>query len=91
MARFSRNLLEFPLLVRGWAEGDRIRLSYGTKKLKKLLREAGVAAGERDRVPVLVDASGRVLWVVGVAVSHDSGPRGDEAPFFIGMSDVHQS
>ena len=27
--------LEFPLMLRGWMPGDRIALSYGTKKLKK--------------------------------------------------------
>lgn len=91
VASFPRRLLEFPLLVRGWRHGDRIRLPYGTKKLKKLLPEGGIAAGERDRVPVLVDASGRVLWVVGVALSDHPRPGRGETPFFIGMSDVHQA
>lgn len=91
VARFSRDSLEFPLLFRGWMQGDRIRLPYGTKKLKKLLQEAGIAAGERDRVPVLVDASGRLLWVVGVADSHRTPAEAGEALFFIGTSDVHQS
>ena len=91
VAAFSTSLLAFPLRVRGWAPGDRIRLPYGTKKLKKLFGEGGIAVGERDRIPVLVDASGDVLWVVGTAVSVSARPDGAEAPFIIGMGNVHQS
>lgn len=87
----SAHRLEFPLRMRGWAPGDRIRLPVGTKKLKKVFGEAGIAAGERERIPVLVDASGDVVWVVGVAVSISARPDGDEAPFIIGMGNVQQS
>ena len=59
--------LAFPLHIRGWRPGDRVRLLYGSKKLKKLLGEARIPAGERSRIPVLVDGRGRVLWVPGVA------------------------
>lgn len=61
--------LEFPLRLRPWAAGDRVRLSYGTKKLKKLLSEMRVPQGDRDRVIVLEDALGRILWVAGIARS----------------------
>lgn len=63
---FERRALRFPLTLRAWRAGDRIRLDYGTKKLKKLFGERRVPAAERCTVPVLVDASGAVLWVVGV-------------------------
>jgi len=59
--------LAYPLTLRGWRPGDRIRLGYGTKKLKKLFSERRLDRRSRDRVPVLVDAVGRVLWAVGVA------------------------
>jgi tRNA(Ile)-lysidine synthase len=88
---FSAELLDFPLRLRGWVHGDRMSFPYGTKKLKKVFLEAGVAAGQRDRVPVLVDASGNVLWVMGVATSDRARPRGSEPPFLIGMGNVHQS
>jgi tRNA(Ile)-lysidine synthase len=91
LVSLSVDLLEFPLRLRAWVHGDRISLPYGTKKLKKLFNEAGVAAGERDRVPVLVDASGNVLWVMGVATSDRARPRGSETPFLIGMENVHQT
>lgn len=60
--------------LREWRAGDRIRLPYGTKKLKKLFAEHRVAVSERARIPVLTDSHGRVLWVVGVARSIDALP-----------------
>jgi tRNA(Ile)-lysidine synthase len=82
--------LAFPLRLRAWCPGDRIALPYGTKKLKKLFAEAGIAAGERGRIPVLVDASGAVLWAVGVAVSTRALPVEAAATFTIGIGNGHQ-
>ncbi len=62
----------FPLEVRGWQPGDRIRLPVGSKKLKELFREARVPAPDRHRTPVVVDGTGSLLWVPGVAQSVDS-------------------
>jgi tRNA(Ile)-lysidine synthase len=66
--------IAFPLTLRRWRPGDRIRLRYGGKKLKKLFLECGLGRSERERTPVLVDATGRVLWVPGIARAHDVGP-----------------
>lgn len=66
--------ITFPLLLRRWRPGDRIRLHYGSKKLKKLFLEAGLGRFERLRTPVLVDAAGRVLWVPGIARAQGIGP-----------------
>jgi tRNA(Ile)-lysidine synthase len=82
--------LRFPMRVRRWAPGDRIQLPYGSKKLKKLFLEARVPLSERDRMPVLVDARGHVLWVVGLRMSDVSRVPGEPDSFFVGMSDVHQ-
>ena len=68
-ASFSPALLERGLELRGFQPGDRMRLTYGTKKLKKLFAEQRIAASERARLPVLADSSGEVLWVAGVARS----------------------
>jgi tRNA(Ile)-lysidine synthase len=88
---FASDRLSFPLRLRGWAPGDRIRLSYGTKKVAKLLAEARVPAGERARRPVLEDARGRVLWVPGLARSDDARPAGGagegEARLIIGVTE----
>ncbi len=67
--RFSVSGLEFPVTLRGWSSGDRMKHSYGSKKLKKIFGEKRVSLEERSRVPVVVDGKERVLWIPGVARS----------------------
>ncbi|MDP2318422.1 MAG: tRNA lysidine(34) synthetase TilS [Acidobacteriota bacterium] len=59
-----------PLTVRGRRPGDRVRPHGlgGRKKLQDLFVDRKVPRAERDRVPVVVDARGRVVWVVGHAL-----------------------
>ncbi len=87
----SPSSLRFPLQLRGWMPGDRILLSYGTKKLKKLLAEAKVPVTERARIPVLVDGGGLVLWVAGVASSARIPVREGTEALFIGIRHVEGS
>lgn len=75
-ASLEVSALRFPLRLRGWRPGDRIRLSCGTKKLKKLFVEHRVGRGDRASTPVLVDAGGEVIWVGGIACSELVQPRG---------------
>jgi tRNA(Ile)-lysidine synthase len=69
-----------PLVVRGRRAGDRIRPRGlgGSKKLQDLLVDRKVPRAERDRVPVVADATGRLVWVVGHAVDADAAASGDE-------------
>ena len=78
----------FPLFFREWEKGDRIQLSYGTKKLKKLFGEARVPQNERSRIPVLSDAAGRILWVAGLALSALPQPRKGATVLFLGLRNV---
>lgn len=79
--------IAFPLMLRRWQPGDRIRLHYGSKKLKKLFLERGLGRFERGRTPVLADATGRVLWVPGIARAHDVGPVEGAPGFHIAVSE----
>ncbi|MFC1661389.1 tRNA lysidine(34) synthetase TilS [Gemmatimonadota bacterium] len=85
---FSLKSLRFPLQIRGWSPGDRIKLSFGSKKLKKVFSEARVPLGERSEIPVVVDGSGRVIWACGLARSVLALPSPDAEPFFLGIRDV---
>lgn len=76
---FDLAILAYDPVMRAWQPGDRIALPYGTKKLKKLFAERRIAVPDRDRIPILADTQGRVLWVAGVARSvhalpSDTGP-----------------
>ncbi|HEX6134550.1 MAG TPA: tRNA lysidine(34) synthetase TilS [Longimicrobiales bacterium] len=86
-ARFDPSTLRFPLELRAWRAGDRIRLPYGSKKLKNLFRERRIARRARARVPVLCDDAGSVLWVAGVARSIEARPAAGRPVLEITVSD----
>lgn len=86
---FQRSALPdpaFPLTIRGWRPGDRIRFHYGRKKLKALFREHRLDRHARRAVPVVEDGSGRVVWVVGVARA--TGMSEDGKGFQIAVRDA---
>jgi tRNA(Ile)-lysidine synthase len=53
----------------------------GTKSLKKLFLEERIPRSRRATLPVLTDATGRVLWVAGIERDLLTVPRGDELAF----------
>lgn len=57
------------LWVRAREPGDRIRLAGGIRKVKDVLTDRRVPASWRDRMPVLAEGPGEILWIPGVAVS----------------------
>lgn len=60
--------LAFPLTVRSWQPGDRMRPQGmgGTKKLQDIFTDRKIRGEERLRFPVLTDTAGRVLAVIGI-------------------------
>ena len=60
-----------PLVVRCRRDGDRLQplgLS-GRKKVQDLLVDRKVPSEERDLVPIVTDAEGRIIWVAGHALA----------------------
>ena len=57
----------YPLTIRGWEAGDRIRLPAGSRKLKRVFGEARIPISARHSIPIVTDSRGTVLWVVGLA------------------------
>jgi tRNA(Ile)-lysidine synthetase-like protein len=70
VAIFDAAVLQRPV-VRLTREGDRIQPfgMEGRRKVRDLLREARVPAGERGSFPIVADENGEVLWVPGAARS----------------------
>jgi len=67
VACFDADAVTLPLVVRSPAPGDRIRIAgLGTRKLQDVLVDAKIPRERRSQVPVLVDAAGTILWVVGI-------------------------
>ena len=78
-ASFDPARLVFPLRVRSWLPGDRIRIRGRSRRLAKLFREARIPRRERVRRPVVVDARGRVLWLPGRALGGKAEKPEEEA------------
>lgn len=58
--------------VRSRRPGDRFQpTKAGHRKLQDLFVDRKVPRTERDRVPIVTDAEGRIVWVAGHALDHD--------------------
>jgi tRNA(Ile)-lysidine synthase len=63
-------------VIRSRAEGDAIRLSGGTKTLKKLFIDKKIPASERSRIPVLADDAGvAAVWGIGPDCDRKKDPN----------------
>ena len=73
MALIQASRVTSPLVVRNRRPGDRLRPfgAPGSRKLQDLFVDRKVPRSERDAVPLVVDASGRILWVAGVTIAED--------------------
>jgi tRNA(Ile)-lysidine synthase len=70
-AVLQASAVQLPLTVRNRRPGDRIHPfgAPGSRKLQDLFVDRKVPTSERDRVPLVVDAKGWILWVVGHAIA----------------------
>ena len=72
-AVFDLKKLKFPLILRNRRTGDRIRPlgMKGHKKVKDVMIERKINRRLRGKIPILTDADGRIMWIVGYIVSED--------------------
>src|SRR5690606_7256715 len=66
-AYFDTDLLQYPLQIRGWIEGDWF-FPFGMKGKKKLsdfFISEKISRAEKAEIPILVNGNGDVLWVCG--------------------------
>ncbi len=70
LALVRRDLFQGPLAVRNRRPGDKFRPVGlgGRKKLQDYFVDRKVALGGRDRVPLVVDGSDRIVWVAGYGI-----------------------
>lgn len=67
-AFFDAEALRFPLTVRNRRDGDRMRVDglNGSKKAKDIFIDQKVPSPLRERLPIVTDAEGELLWIPGV-------------------------
>ncbi len=78
-----KNLIE-PLMVRIRKPGDRFRPigMSKSKKLKNFMADRKIPRMIRDRIPLLIDGEGEIVWVGGVEISQKvalEGMKGEQA------------
>ncbi|MBC1936429.1 hypoxanthine phosphoribosyltransferase [Listeria grandensis] len=61
--------IELPLIIRGRMNGDRMKTTGGTRKLKSIFIDAKIPKHKRDTWPIVTDYSGEILWIPGVQAS----------------------
>ncbi len=71
ICRLYSEEINLPLHIRTRHVGDKMDVKgmLGTKKLKDIFIDNKVSAEERDMWPILVDTSGKILWVPGLKKS----------------------
>jgi len=74
-----------PFAVRSRRPGDRLRPlgAPGRRKLQDVLVDRKVPRRERDRVPIVVDRAGRIVWVAGLVVADECRVTAPEAGMVI--------
>jgi tRNA(Ile)-lysidine synthase len=65
--------IHFPIIVRTRKDGDRIQPKgmSGTKKIKDIFIDLKIPQTKRNSWPVVMDGTGRILWLPGLKVSSD--------------------
>ena len=73
IALLQADAVPVPLAVRFRRPGDRWRPlgAPGTRKLQDWFVDRKVPRAARDRVPLVVDARGRIVWVAGFTIAHE--------------------
>jgi tRNA(Ile)-lysidine synthase len=73
LAAVQESALRHGLRVRGRRPGDRLRPlgAPGRRKVQDVLVDRKVPRHERDRVPIVVDAEGQIVWVAGHALADE--------------------
>lgn len=81
IATVQADSVTWPFTVRNRRPGDRMRPlgAPGSRKLQDVFVDRKVPRRDRDRVPLVVDAAGRIIWVAGLAIAHECRVTAPEA------------
>ncbi len=73
-ALFDADLIPMPLHIRSWKEGDVFKpfgMQGKQKKISDYFTQIKLSRWQKDEVPLMVDANGRILWVIPYRMSSD--------------------
>ena len=77
VCRLSKDTVQFPLYVRTRKLGDKIAVKglNGTKKLKDIFINSKISKKDRELWPVVVDSTGKIVWLPGLKKSKFDVPK----------------
>lgn len=83
------NDLKLPFLIRNRRKGDFIKMSYGNKKVARILIDAKVPTKMRDIIPLVFDHQGELLWVYGLAKSQKVTLQKSKGDIFLVCEEIN--
>ena len=80
ICRLSSEDICMPIIIRTRKIGDKIYVKglNGTKKVKDIFIEKKISLNQRDLWPIVVDSSGKVLWIPGLKKSKFDKPKSEK-------------
>lgn len=76
------NNLRFPLILRTRKNGDKIKMTYGHKKIKNLLIDLHLTTEQKNETLIL-ENNGEILWVYNYAKSQDLISMKDKSDIYL--------
>lgn len=77
------NDLVFPISIRNRKDGDKIKLSYGYKKIKDLMIDKKIIKEKRDEMPIFIDGNNEIMWVFNIAKSQKVQEQKDRSDIYL--------
>ena len=71
ICKLNSNEIVLPLIIRTRKIGDKIKVKglNGTKKVKDIFIDKKISLSDRDNWPIVLDSSGKVVWIPGIKKS----------------------
>ncbi|MDE6408462.1 MAG: tRNA lysidine(34) synthetase TilS, partial [Anaeroplasmataceae bacterium] len=82
------NDLKLPFFIRNKKEGDFINMSYGNKKVARILIDKKIPLSKRDQIPLVFDRDGNLLWIYDLAKSQAVHNQKDKSDIFLVCEEV---
>ncbi|MDE6656516.1 MAG: tRNA lysidine(34) synthetase TilS, partial [Anaeroplasmataceae bacterium] len=83
------NDLKLPFFIRTRKEGDFINMSYGNKKVARLLIDEKVSSSKRNQIPLIFDHDGNLLWVYNYAKSQFVQNQKEKSDIYLVCEEVN--
>ncbi|MDE5546707.1 MAG: tRNA lysidine(34) synthetase TilS, partial [Anaeroplasmataceae bacterium] len=82
------NELKLPFFIRNKKDGDFINMSYGSKKVARILIDEKIPLLKRSQIPLVFDSEDNLLWVYNIAKSQAVHNQKDKSDIFLICEEV---